>query len=54
MLALATHEPHFTIIREDVFFKEGNSNACFICKQPGHVASNCTGKYKTRYTCHTY
>ncbi|KAI9333593.1 exoribonculease Dhp1 [Obelidium mucronatum] len=39
MLALATHEPHFKILRED---------ACFICGQTDHMASECTGKKKEK------
>ncbi|KAJ3299171.1 5'-3' exoribonuclease 2 [Borealophlyctis nickersoniae] len=48
MLALATHEPHFKILREDVFFNEGSRNNCFICNQPGHMAAQCTGKPKEK------
>ncbi|KAK5670299.1 5'-3' exoribonuclease 2 [Batrachochytrium dendrobatidis] len=44
MLALATHEPHFNILREDVFFKDGKQNGCFICGKVGHMAWQCTGK----------
>ena len=40
MLALATHEPHFKILREDVFWMEGKG--CFICKRSGHQARDCT------------
>ena len=45
MLALATHEPHFWILREDVFFNEGK-RGCFICGQNDHMAAVCTGKKK--------
>ncbi|KAJ1915500.1 5'-3' exoribonuclease 2 [Mycoemilia scoparia] len=44
MLALATHEPHFYILREDVFWEEGKKDACFKCKQPGHIARFCPTK----------
>ncbi|KAI9207923.1 XRN 5'-3' exonuclease N-terminus-domain-containing protein [Polychytrium aggregatum] len=47
MLALATHEPHFKILREDVFFKQGG-RGCFICGQEGHMAADCTGKPKEK------
>jgi 5'-3' exoribonuclease 2 len=43
MLALATHEPHFRVLREDVFFTDGSSTACRICGQEGHYAAQCTG-----------
>jgi 5'-3' exoribonuclease 2 len=33
MLALATHEPHFFILREIVM--QANENNCFVCGQPG-------------------
>ena len=48
MLALATHEPRFHILREDVFFNEGKDQKCFICGQKGHYASSCTGKVKEK------
>jgi 5'-3' exoribonuclease 2 len=44
MLALATHEPHFKILREDVFHKDQSSSGCFTCGLPGHQAAQCPGK----------
>ena len=41
MLALATHEPNFRVLREDVF---AESQACRICGQDGHFAAQCTSK----------
>ncbi|KAJ3315681.1 5'-3' exoribonuclease 2 [Boothiomyces sp. JEL0838] len=47
MLALATHEPYFYILREDVFAK-ANQRACTICGQSDHVANQCQGKAKEK------
>lgn len=44
MLSLATHEPNFRVLREDVFFQSGSATACRICGQEGHFAAQCTGK----------
>ena len=44
MLALVTHEPHFKILREDVFAQDGKQQNCYICGQPGHQAAECQGK----------
>jgi 5'-3' exoribonuclease 2 len=44
MLALATHEPHFRVLREDVFGKDTSPTACRNCGQEGHIAANCTGQ----------
>jgi 5'-3' exoribonuclease 2 len=41
MLALATHEPNFRVLREDVF-ADAASKACRICGQEGHYAAQCT------------
>ncbi|CAE6439706.1 hypothetical protein ACGC1H_000817 [Rhizoctonia solani] len=49
MLALATHEPHFRVLREDVF-ADSNKNCCRICGQEGHFAARCTGKPKEKDT----
>ncbi|KAJ1308602.1 hypothetical protein OPQ81_004300 [Rhizoctonia solani] len=49
MLALATHEPHFRVLREDVF-ADSNKNNCRICGQEGHFAAQCTGKPKEKDT----
>lgn len=43
MLALATHEPYFKVLREDVFNLGKPDNACRICNQQGHYAAQCTG-----------
>ena len=43
MLGLATHEPHFRILREDVFAQDTKPGHCRICNQPGHMAAECRG-----------
>lgn len=43
MLGLATHEPHFRILREDVFANDTKPGCCRICGQPGHIAAECRG-----------
>jgi len=48
MLGLATHEPHFRVLREDVFFQEGKSRTCRVCGQKGHEAKNCRGEAKEK------
>lgn len=48
MLALATHEPHFRVLREDVFGLAKSDNACRICGQDGHYAAQCTGTPLTK------
>ncbi|KAB8416385.1 hypothetical protein FH972_024904 [Carpinus fangiana] len=48
MLGLATHEPHFRVLREDVFFQQGDPRACRICGQVGHFAAACTGEAKKK------
>jgi 5'-3' exoribonuclease 2 len=41
MLGLATHEPNFTIIREE--FKPSGKRPCDICGQHGHEMKDCIG-----------
>lgn len=41
MLGLATHEPYFRVLREDVFFQQ-NSGGCRNCGEKGHIAVECT------------
>jgi len=48
MLALATHEPHFRVLREDVFFQEAGPRTCRICGQKGHEARECQGHAKVK------
>lgn len=45
MLGLATHEPNFTIIREE--FKPNQPKPCDICAQIGHETKDCTGGVKS-------
>ena len=46
MLGLATHEPHFRVLREDVFFQDSQGRVCRICGQKGHDAKECRGQAK--------
>ena len=46
MLGLGTHEPHFRVLREDVFFQESKARTCRICGQKGHIADACKGEAK--------
>ena len=48
MLGLATHEPHFRVLREDVFFQESKARTCRICGQKGHIADECRGEAKQK------
>ena len=41
MLALATHEPNFRVLREDVFVEKSRT-ACFNCGRSDHRATECT------------
>lgn len=48
MLGLATHEPHFRVLREDVFFQESKGRTCHICGQKGHIAEACKGEARQK------
>uniref|UniRef100_UPI00398EDA4E 5'-3' exoribonuclease 2 isoform X2 n=1 Tax=Pristiophorus japonicus TaxID=55135 RepID=UPI00398EDA4E len=46
MLGLATHEPNFTIIREE--FKPNQPRPCALCGQVGHEIKECQGLPKEK------
>ena len=48
MLGLATHEPHFRVLREDVFHQESKARTCRLCGQKGHLAETCRGEIKQK------
>ena len=48
MLGLGTHEPHFRILREDVFAQDAKAKSCKRCGQPGHYADQCRGNAKEK------
>ncbi|KYK54533.1 5'-_3' exoribonculease Dhp1 [Drechmeria coniospora] len=48
MLGLATHEPFFRVLREDVFFQDSKARTCRLCGQKGHEARNCRGEAKEK------
>ena len=48
MLALATHEPYFRVLREDVFLRDAKAKTCKLCGRQGHYAENCQGNTKEK------
>ena len=48
MLGIATHEPHFRVLREDVFTRDAKAKTCKLCGQQGHYAENCRGNAKEK------
>jgi 5'-3' exoribonuclease 2 len=48
MLGLGTHEPHFRVLREDVFAQDSKPRTCRLCGQAGHEARECTGQAKAK------
>ena len=48
MLGIATHEPHFRILREDVEIRDAKAKTCNLCGQKGHYADNCKGNTKDK------
>ncbi|KAK3670278.1 5'-3' exoribonuclease 2 [Recurvomyces mirabilis] len=48
MLGIATHEPHFHVLREDVFANDTKPGHCRKCNQPGHMADQCRGAPKPK------
>lgn len=48
MLGLAAHEPHFRVLREDVFYQESKARTCRLCGQKGHIADACRGEAKAK------
>lgn len=48
MLGLATHEPHFRVLREDVFLRDAKAKTCKLCGRQGHYAENCRGNAKEK------
>lgn len=50
MLGLATHEPYFTIIREE--FRADKPRPCEICNQYGHDTKECTGMTREKAGAH--
>lgn len=48
MLGLGTHEPHFRVLREDVFAQDSKPRTCRMCGQAGHEARECTGQTKVK------
>ena len=48
MLGIATHEPNFRVLREDVFTRDAKAKTCRLCGQKGHYADNCRGIAKQK------
>lgn len=48
MLGIATHEPHFRVLREDVEIRDAKAKTCNLCGQKGHYADNCRGNTKDK------
>ena len=48
MLGIATHEPHFRVLREDVEIRDAKAKTCRLCGQKGHYAENCRGDAKAK------